>query len=129
MPPLPRPYVSAMPRGLLQNGFAIGQALLAGPSDAAGAPDPVLVRYRIGTGQMDTSLRLSVRNSERSHSNGSSGARVVQPLSDDPLWSIAPDGSGFVIVYREAATTASHARFRVVWYNDDGQQTGVAGAV
>ncbi len=122
LPPLPRPYVSAMPWALLRDGQAIGPASVAGPTESPTAPDPILVRFRVGTSQLDSSIRLSARNSSRTQQSGSAGARITQPLSDDPIWVASGDGASFVVVKRQVARSSERDTVRVDWYDAMGRR-------
>ncbi len=122
LPPLPRPYVSSMAWALLRDGQAIGQTAVAGPSDSPNAPDARLIRFTVGTSQLDSSVRLSVRNANRTHQSSGGGVHITQPLSDATLWAAALDGSGYVVVDRPAAGSADAGTIRVDWYDASGQR-------
>jgi hypothetical protein len=76
-----------------------------------------VVRTDCGGATLGTIARLSrtneilaIRHPERPQG----GIFTRQPLADQPLWSVAPDGSGIWIVHRRAAERSGRASFRVI---------------
>lgn len=127
MPSLGGTYVLGPPAALLADGSLLG---------VGDAPSMFVVQGRITAvpmvhfGETDERPRI-LRELSLANSYGNvapaanrAGIHFVQPLSDAPLWDVAPDGSGIVVVDRPASSRPATAQYTVTVYDPSGAVRG-----
>ena len=110
-------FLSVPPGALLANGSLVSKPGTSAQLVAEGVVKRVPLVRLSRTGEViDTLVLLSVGNTTLMIRDPATPRRVsfgFQPLSDESLWEVAPDGSSIVVVERPAAERKGPAFFRV----------------
>jgi hypothetical protein len=106
-------FFPTVPTALLPDGSAVVRPSSMARSQFEGRSRVPLLRLgRSGT-VLDTLAWLDVSHSALALQHGDGAFFTGQPLADDPLWQVAPDGSSMVFIDRLAAERRNDARFVV----------------
>ena len=105
-------------RGVLQDGSRLSKDKTSADELAESPPKPEAVVLFGPEGLLRDTVAMIVGRSGITQFVGSGWTSYVSiPESYRSLLSVAPDGSGFVVVHRTGATSAEHHTFRVIRFD------------
>lgn len=123
MPSLGGSYVLGPPAALLADGSLLGVGDAPSTLVVNGRITSVpMVRFDESSAGRKVLRELSLANlyGDVLPASNRPGIQFVQRLADAPLWDVAADGSGIVVVDRLASTRPGPAQFRVTVYDPSG---------
>jgi hypothetical protein len=116
-------YVSGPAAALLSDGSLLGVGDAPSTVIASGQITSVpMVRFQEGSGDATRLRDLSLANLYGDQPPGPQqpGIHFQQRLSDNPLWSVAPDGSAIAVLDRPASRNVRDNHFTITIFNPSG---------